>query len=218
VALVYNRMELPVFVLLLAVLGAGMLAMRQFALMRNRLEGIVDERTRSLREKSLELERQATHDNLTGLFNRRHADAWLAQQLALASREAQPLVVALADIDYFKQINDRHSHATGDEVLRRVATILQQRCRASDVLARYGGEEFLFAFPHTTLAEAQALCEMLRAAVAGAGWKDLGLAGEVTLSFGLAVRRADASLESLLRLADERLYAAKHGGRNRVVA
>lgn len=218
VALIYNRMELPAFILMLGVLGVGMLALRQFAVMRYRLVGIVDERTRSLLEKTLELERLATQDNLTGLFNRRYADAWISQQLELEARHPQQLTVAMADIDYFKQINDHHSHATGDAVLRRVATLLQQRCRASDMLARYGGEEFLFCFPATPLNEAQALCESLRKAVAAADWSDLGLRRGVTLSFGLASRRAGASLDTLLRQADTQLYAAKNAGRNRVVA
>ncbi len=218
VALVFNRLELPAVALLLAVLGVGMLALRQFAVMRYRLVGIVDERTRSLLEKTLELERLATQDNLTGLYNRRYADAWLAQQIELESRHPQQLTVALADIDFFKQINDQHSHATGDEVLRRVAAILQARCRGSDMVARYGGEEFLFCFPGTGLHEAQALCETLRAAVAGANWSQLGLKRPVTISFGLASGAPGASLESLLRQADRHLYAAKDSGRNRVVA
>lgn len=218
VAMVYNRLELPVFVLLLAVLGVGMLALRQFAVMRYRLVGIVEERTRSLLEKTLELERLATQDNLTGLFNRRYADAWLTQQLQIDARSPQPMTVALADIDFFKQINDHHSHATGDEVLRRVAAILQGRVRAADMVARYGGEEFLFCFPATALREAQALCESLRDAVADADWSSLGLKRGVTLSFGVAPSRAGASLDTLLRQADIHLYAAKNAGRNRVVA
>ena len=216
VALVYNRMEISVFVLLLAVLGVGMLALRQFAVMRYRLVGIIDERTRRLLEKTLELERLATQDNLTGLYNRRHADAWLTQQLRLGVRHPQPLTVALADIDHFKLVNDQHSHATGDEVLRRVAAILKARCRDTDMVARYGGEEFLFCFPGTGLDEAQALCEDLRAAVAAADWTDVGLVRPVTVSFGLAAATPNATLEALLREADRRLYAAKDSGRNRV--
>jgi diguanylate cyclase (GGDEF)-like protein len=195
-----------------------MLALRQFAVMRLRLEGIVEERTQSLRQKSLELERQATRDNLTGLFNRRYADGWLAQQLDLAQRQPQQLVVALADIDHFKLINDQHSHATGDAVLRRVAAILQQNCRAGDMVARYGGEEFLFCFPRTGMTEAQQLCEELRRAVAEAPWFDAGLDNGVTLSFGLAALRPGISVEALVRAADQRLYGAKNSGRNRVVA
>jgi diguanylate cyclase (GGDEF)-like protein len=219
VALVYNRLELAAFALLLLVLGICMLALRRFAVMHFRLEGIVEERTQSLRQKSLELEQQATRDNLTSLFNRRYADAWLAQQLQLAQRQPQQqLVVALADIDHFKQVNDQHSHATGDEVLRRVAATLQQNCRAGDMVARYGGEEFLFCFPRTAPGEAAAICEALRAAVARSNWSDLELVAPVTLSFGLAAREQGMSLDALLRQADQRLYAAKNGGRNRVIA
>jgi diguanylate cyclase (GGDEF)-like protein len=218
VALVYNGMDLAVLVLLLAVLGAAMLALQQFAVMRTRLEGIVEDRTRSLLDKTQELEVLATHDNLTGLSNRRYADQWLTRQLDPAARQTQPLTVALADIDGFKQINDRHSHATGDAVLRQVAAILQKHCRQGDVLARYGGEEFLFCFPRSDMREALAVCETLRAAVAGADWSASGLGGSVTLSFGLAARRPDSTLDSLLRRADERLYMAKNAGRNQCVA
>lgn len=218
VALVYNRLELSAFVLLLAVLGICMLGLRRFAVMHYRLEGIVDERTQSLREKTLELERQATHDNLTGLFNRRYADNWLKKQLDLALQQPLQLVVALADIDRFKQVNDHHSHAAGDEVLRRIAARLQQHCRAPDMLARYGGEEFLFCFPHTGMRDARALCEQLRAVVAATDFADIGLSGGVTISFGLAEARAESTLESLLREADGRLYEAKNGGRNCVAA
>jgi diguanylate cyclase (GGDEF)-like protein len=211
-------MDLAGLVLLLAVLGAAMLALQQFAVMRTRLEGMVEDRTRSLLDKTQELEVLATRDNLTGLFNRRHADQWLTRQLDPAGRLTQPLTVALADIDGFKQINDRHSHATGDAVLRQVAAILQEHCRQGDVLARYGGEEFLFCFPRSDMREALAVCETLRAAVAGADWSASGLGGSVTLSFGLAARRPDSSLDSLLRRADERLYMAKNAGRNQCVA
>ncbi len=126
--------------------------------------------------------------------------------------------MALADIDFFKQINDQHSHATGDEVLRVVAALLQERCRGTDMLARYGGEEFLLCFPRTELREGQALCEMLRAALATIEWSGLGISRHVTLSFGLATRQQGDSLDSLLRRADTHLYMAKNGGRERAVA
>jgi diguanylate cyclase (GGDEF)-like protein len=218
VAVVYNSMELAVFVLLLGVLSLGMLALRQFANMRYQLELIVDERTKSLREKTHELELQAMRDNLTGLYNRRYADRYLQEQLQLSGQLRLDLTIALADIDLFKQINDMHSHATGDEVLRRVATILRERCRSSDMIARYGGEEFLLCFPSTNLARAQILCEELRAAIEHCNWTQMGLAGGVTISFGIAERRGDVSPDTLLNRADLHLYAAKNNGRNIVVA
>jgi len=218
VAVVYNSMDFGVFVLLLAVLSLGMLALQRFAKMRQRLEAIVEERTQRLREKTLELEEQATRDNLTGLFNRRYADRFVTSQLESARRESQPLVVALADIDFFKQINDRHSHATGDTVLRRVAELLRERCRAADMVARYGGEEFLICFPKTDLRAAGALCEQLRTAIEATNWSRCGVATGVTISFGIAEHRADASADALLDRADRLLYRAKNDGRNRVVA
>lgn len=218
VALVYNAMSSAVLMLLLAVLSLGMLALRQFASMRQKLEKLVAERTRSLEEKTRELELQATRDNLTGLFNRRYADGYLETQLAQAKRHDMTWSIALADIDLFKQINDLHSHATGDEVLRRVATMLITRCRKTDMIARYGGEEFLICFPGTELAQANALCETLRAAIATYDWKSLGLTMPVTISFGIAERRSGMSLRALLDTADLRLYEAKNGGRNLVVA
>jgi diguanylate cyclase (GGDEF)-like protein len=218
VALIYNTMETSAFVLLLAVLCVGMLALRQFANMHYKLELIVDERTKDLREKTRELELLATRDKLTGLYNRRYADQFLEQQLASTRRYRQDLTIALADIDFFKQINDRHSHAAGDEVLIRVAAILRERCRKTDMIARYGGEEFLICFPHTDLEQARTLCEALRAAVETADWSFLTSTAGVTISFGVADLRADTAPRAVLGRADRNLYAAKNRGRNRIVA
>jgi diguanylate cyclase (GGDEF)-like protein len=218
VAIIFNTMGFEVFLLTLVVLSVGMLALRQFADMRHKLELIVAERTQKLEEKSRELELQATRDNLTGLFNRRYADEYLAREMDTCRRERRPLTVAFADIDLFKRVNDSHSHAMGDAVLRRVADVLRDRCRANDVLARYGGEEFLLCFPNTDLREARLVCEDLRAAIERCNWAQLGLLGGVTISFGIADYRAEASVERLLNRADVRLYEAKHGGRNLVVA
>ena len=218
VALIYNTMGLEVFLLTLVVLSLGMLALRSFADMRYKLEALVAERTQKLEEKTRELEYQATRDNLTGLFNRRYADEYLKRQIEVCRREQRQLTVAFADIDFFKRVNDQHSHQTGDAVLRRVADILRERCRATDVLARYGGEEFLLCFPNTELRDARLVCEDLRLAVERSNWAQLGLAAGVTISFGIADFRTDVSAERLLDRADVHLYEAKHGGRNLVVA
>ncbi len=218
VAVVYNSMDTGVFVLLLAVISLGMLALQRFAKLRQKLERLVEERTKLLWEKTQDLEEQATRDNLTGLFNRRFADQYLAGQLGAAKQPDQPLTVALADIDLFKQINDRHSHATGDKVLRHVATILRDRCRRTDIVARYGGEEFLLCFPQTDLRSAEALCEQLRTAIATTNWSLYGVGIGVTISFGIAEHWPGSSPDTLLDRADRLLYQAKHDGRNRVVA
>jgi diguanylate cyclase (GGDEF)-like protein len=218
VALIYNTMPLPVLVLALAVLSIAMLGLRRFADMRHKLEVIVAERTQKLEEKTRELELQATHDTLTGLYNRRFADDHLAREVDNCQRNRRRLTVALADIDLFKQINDLHSHATGDAVLRRVAALLREHGRPTDVLARYGGEEFLICMPNTDLGAARVLCEKLRMAVENATWAQLGLAAGVTISFGIAEYRGDATADRLLSRADVCLYEAKNGGRNLVVA
>ncbi len=218
VAIVFNRMELPVFVLLLTVLSLGMLVHRQFAHIRQRLESIVEDRTRELKAKSLELERQATQDKLTGLYNRRYADAFLDREIENARRYEHDLSIALADVDHFKAINDRYSHAKGDQVLRRVSAILTDRCRKTDMIARYGGEEFLLCFPETSRSRAGRLCEELRAAVESEDFSEVGPDLVVTLSFGLAEAHGDASRKTLLADADEKLYDAKRAGRNRIAS
>lgn len=218
VAIVFNRMEVSVMALLLGILSLGMLVLKQFANMRHRLQVLVEERTQQLHEKTLELERQATHDKLTGLFNRRYADDYLERAMLDTQRYDHDFTIALADIDYFKQINDLHSHAKGDAVLQRVATIMRERCRSTDMIARYGGEEFLLCFPDTASAAAMQICEALRNAVEQEDWSFIGPGVAVTLSFGVAESFSDFRHKTILSAADSRLYEAKNSGRNRVVA
>jgi diguanylate cyclase (GGDEF)-like protein len=217
VAIVFARMEFPIFALLLFAMALGMLVLKQFAEMRTKLEVLVDERTEELRLKSLELERQATHDMLTGLFNRRYADDFLQREIENSKRHDREFTVALADIDHFKQVNDRHSHAVGDNVLRRVAEILVNRCRKTDVVARYGGEEFLLCFPDTNAEFAEQICSQIRNAVEKTNWSHIGDNINITISFGIAEVGTDSRRTSILSDADTRLYQAKHKGRNRIV-
>jgi diguanylate cyclase (GGDEF)-like protein len=222
VALVFVRLETQVFAVLLVVLCLGMLVIKKYAHMRQHLEQLVDKRTEELRLKSIELEQQATHDKLTGLFNRRYADDYLQREIEATRRHDRDFTVALADIDHFKQINDRFSHAIGDRVLERISRILVERCRKTDVVARYGGEEFLLCFPDTNSEFAEQICGQIRKAVERTDWSDL--AGDasadvrITVSFGIAEVGQDARRTSILSDADNRLYRAKHKGRNRVVA
>jgi diguanylate cyclase (GGDEF)-like protein len=217
-AIAFSNQSLPYFVLLLLVLAAGMLVIMKYALMRVRLEKLVDERTEELRVQAEEFERQATHDKLTGLPNRRHADNYLQQQVDLAKRGNEKGALALADVDHFKRINDDFSHAVGDQVLVRVAQILSQGCRSSDFVARYGGEEFLLYFPDTGVDRAMQVCSELRKAVQQADWSDIARDFDVTISFGLAEIRDAEHSRSILDEADMRLYRAKRAGRNRVIA
>jgi diguanylate cyclase (GGDEF)-like protein len=217
-ALAFTNQTPAYFVLLLSVLVAGMLVIMKYALMRVRLEKLVDERTEELKVQAEEFERQATHDKLTGLPNRRHADSYLQQQVDLAQRRGSTGTLALSDVDHFKQINDTYSHAVGDQVLARVAQILRDGCRKTDFVARYGGEEFMLYFPDTGIDRALQVCKELRRAVERADWSDIAPDFAVTMSFGLAETRGDVHSRTILDEADTRLYRAKRQGRNRVIA
>jgi two-component system cell cycle response regulator len=173
-----------------------------------RIKALQDE----LRLRNAELELASRTDALTGLHNRRHLEEQL-QRLAAAPGQLSAL---LLDIDRFKQVNDTRGHAAGDQVLRALAERLRLAARAGDVPGRWGGEEFLVALPATTATEAAALGERVRWEISAApvSLEDGPLA--VTASVGVA-SGAEDGWEGLVRRADAGLYAAKEGGRNRVV-
>ena len=162
----------------------------------------------------------ASHDGLTGCLNRSTTDALLAHALARARREGSPLAFALLDLDHFKQVNDEHGHAAGDEVLRRFARTAQQRLRHADVIGRTGGEEFGLVLPATDAAGARRLVEDIRLAAMALELRDAaGAPIRITVSAGIAVVMPDESLspERLYGRADQALYEAKRAGRNQVV-
>ncbi len=161
--------------------------------------------------------RQAVQDPLTGLANRRALERWLAEHWP-AVELGRPLALLLMDLDHFKKINDSFGHGTGDRVLQAVAELLRAQCRASDLAVRYGGEEFLLAVASTDKAAALPLAERIREQIASQAWPRLAPGLRVTSSFGVADARESLDAPTLLTLADRRLYAAKSGGRNRVVA
>ncbi len=155
----------------------------------------------------------ATTDPLTGLANRRAAEAGLEREIAYARRYGQPMSVIIADLDHFKDVNDTHGHAHGDRVLREVTARLQARVRDSDLTARWGGEELLVIAPGIDLQEATALAERCRRALAEEPVAGLG----ITATLGVAEFTPEDDRESLLARADRQLYAGKAAGRNRVV-
>jgi len=163
------------------------------------------------------LQQLAREDGLTGVANRRWLDLQLQREAERARRFHHPLAVAMVDIDHFKAVNDRLSHAAGDAALRAVARLLRDGCRASDVVGRYGGEEFLLILVETPADQARQLCDKLRQRIAAHDWAALvpGL-GPLTVSIGVAGHAADQPADDLLAQADRALYRAKHGGRNRV--
>jgi diguanylate cyclase (GGDEF)-like protein len=171
-----------------------------------------------LRTQAAELERQTREDALTGVFNRRHLDTLLSVEWERALRFGRALTVAMLDVDHFKQVNDRFSHAVGDEVLRTVARILRENTRGVDVVARYGGEEFCLILVETRVDEGARLCDRLRTMVQAHDWSTIRPGLAVTVSIGVAGLHEAEAPDALLSAADARLYAAKHAGRNRVCA
>ncbi|NIJ06592.1 diguanylate cyclase (GGDEF)-like protein [Sphingomonas vulcanisoli] len=160
--------------------------------------------------------RLAGTDMLTGLLNRRGFQEAATAVLASAQRNARSLCLTVIDIDHFKEVNDRFGHLAGDEVLRRFAACLLQHANARDVVARVGGEEFALVLMDRDCANAHALLEDLRTAIAQC---PLGLPDDyrITASFGLAALGTAYDLPGLFEEADRALYAAKAAGRNRVV-
>lgn len=167
-----------------------------------------------------DLHRFSYEDALTGLKNRRYFDQLFEHEASVALRKELPLSLLLVDIDHFKQFNDTHGHEAGDAALKAFAAILESRFRGSDVVCRYGGEEFVVILPASDIVGARERAEQLREAVRKETVvfedKDLGF---LTISIGVASWPGSTKKpEKLLKLADEMLYKAKAGGRNRVEA
>ncbi len=174
---------------------------------------------RRLDQASLETERYkrlALEDSLTGLANRRSLDDHLASLMREAHARGSLITVALADVDHFKGINDRFSHAVGDEVLRCVGEILRVHCRLGDIAGRYGGEEFMLVFRGLDMRSASDICERIRRAAESWDWQSIHPQLRVTLSMGLAVSSSFREPKALLDAADHWLYEAKHHGRNQI--
>jgi diguanylate cyclase (GGDEF)-like protein len=163
------------------------------------------------------LRRASRRDALTGLFNRGAIDGALAHQWALGARSGETFAVLLIDVDHFKRINDNHGHAVGDRVLVHVASVIEGQARQADSVGRYGGEEFMIVAPGSDLEGACQAAERLRRALEGEAIHARASDLRVTVSIGVAARRADdGSIEALVGRADRALYRAKAAGRNRV--
>ena len=178
------------------------------------------QRVLELQERLLEsqaaLRHQATHDHLTGLWNRAMILEELGRTLPRTIDGNQPFAVAIVDLDHFKQINDTHGHTGGDTVLREAAGRLRAILRDYDSIGRYGGEEFLVLLPGCDAAAAADIAERARAAVAAAPVDIDGAPVPVTASIGVASVSTHIEPAVLVDAADAALYRAKDGGRNRV--
>jgi diguanylate cyclase (GGDEF)-like protein len=200
-------------------LGARVKSMLRLKLLQDQLV----EKNRELDRANKELDRLSRTDGLTGLFNRRYFEERFAVEFARSNRYRAPLSCLMIDIDHFKRLNDAHGHAFGDKVLQAVSSVAQHTLRDVDMLARYGGEEFVALLPETGPVEALRVSERVRQ-----GIERLKLLHEpqgterkrihCTASIGVATFPVPGldSAESLLRAADDALYAAKEAGRNRV--
>jgi diguanylate cyclase (GGDEF)-like protein len=164
-----------------------------------------------------ELTAASQQDPLTGLLNRRGFDAKFAALAASSEADDAPLAFALIDVDNFKRINDDFSHAVGDAVLQRIGRMIASQCRADDLPMRYGGDEFLVALAGAGVDGARVVMHRLKEAVDACVWDDLAAGLEVTVSIGVAGGPTSTSVAVTIADADRALYAAKRGGRNRIV-
>ena len=190
---------------IILILGAAIIAVLAYLMVR------LSRDKRRMRE-------MAMTDELTRLPNRRHVLAAAEEKLAHARASQTPFALIAFDIDHFKRINDTWGHAAGDSVLQRVAHACRTALRPGDQIGRTGGEEFLVVLPGASERDAVAVAERLRGAVEATDFTDIDPALRVTISLGVATRKAEDSLARLSAMADELLYRAKELGRNRVVA
>ena len=164
-----------------------------------------------------ELYRQATKDPLTGLSNRNYLQSELSKYISLAFRNTRAFAVMLLDIDFFKKVNDTYGHNVGDHVLKTVANILMSNKRDHDVAARFGGEEFVILLRETSLHEAVVIAERIRMVTESFDFTPMGCQHGITISIGVCEFPTHGiTSEEMIRRADEALYEAKAGGRNRV--
>lgn len=172
----------------------------------------IEQKQAELLELNATLVELSMTDKLTGLRNRRYFQEQLEEQMWRCGAGGQPFSLLIIDIDYFKAVNDTWGHQAGDEVLEKLGGLLRFYSREKDTVARYGGEEFVLILPDMDAAESRLVAENLRHEIAEAVWN----VGRLTVSIGIATYTGDDSDASLLKKADEALYASKENGRNRI--
>ncbi|MET0102994.1 MAG: sensor domain-containing diguanylate cyclase [Sedimenticola sp.] len=172
------------------------------------------------KQAEFRLEKLATYDSLTGLFNRQALEVRLEKEVDRASRYAHPLSILMLDIDHFKEINDAYGHQVGDEILRDCSALLNDLIRKTDYAGRYGGDETIVVLPETSSSQAVELAERLRTRIADERFTTVENEPlNITVSLGVATYPDNASQQKeLMRAADDAMYKAKESGRNRVVS
>jgi len=192
----------------------ALVAWRAFAV-KSRFERELANRNQELGDALDTITRLAREDALTGLLNRRGFTELAEREIQRSRRTDEPLAVVMADVDHFKELNDRHGHGTGDEVLGRIAARMQSSVRDLDIVCRWGGEEFVFLLPRTEPAEACRIMERVRNRINATPVKTQAGAFAVTLTFGVAGVESD--LETAIDAADRAMYSGKTAGRDRIV-
>ncbi|MFC7678812.1 diguanylate cyclase [Paenibacillus sp. GCM10028914] len=172
----------------------------------------IEQKQAQLMEYNAILVELSVTDKLTGLKNRRYFQEKLEEQILRYAETGQPVSVLIIDIDHFKKVNDTWGHQAGDDVLKELAEILQLQSHPDDVVARLGGEEFVLILPGTDVEESKTKAEELRLAVTRSDWTIT----QITVSIGISTISSDDSDATLLKKADQALYASKENGRNRV--
>lgn len=176
------------------------------------------QQSQELENRNRELSELAVRDGLTRAFRRGHIEAELRRLIKGLHRRHGDFCVLMLDIDFFKRVNDEYGHAEGDEVLRRLAATSQAQLRETDLFGRWGGEEFVVLMPQTPLADAVEAAQRLRRAIAAMVFDGDGTPFQITISIGAAQLQPMESADAVVARADAALYAAKHAGRDCVIA
>lgn len=179
------------------------------------------EKIQEIRAELEESKKTALEDPLTGVGNRRRFDYILKREMDAAIEQNLPLCLVMADLDYFKQVNDKFGHFIGDQILKYFASILKNNVKGMDSCARYGGEEFAIILPKTKLGAADQLVNKIRLQLAETNLvvsKNKKPLGQVTASFGVTEIQEKDNAETFIKRADANLYVAKKSGRNRVIS
>jgi diguanylate cyclase (GGDEF)-like protein len=225
-----SGIPLPLEALQFVVLATTLIWLAFFGSYVGKLREMVSKRNAELGAALAKNRRLAIHDDLTGTYNRRHILQILEQEQLRAQRTGRGFSLCLMDLDHFKDINDRHGHLAGDDVLRQFTDRVRSEVRLLDLVARdgvdaegeesfgrYGGEEFLLVLPETDLEGARVCVERIRQRVADAVFRAGGTTVKVSVSCGLTPCRPGEDMRAALARADQALYQAKDRGRNRVV-
>lgn len=169
-----------------------------------------------IKEESTLLEYQATHDTLTGLYNRQKFHDIFSKELRRDKRYKNPLALLIFDIDFFKKINDEFGHQVGDEVLKDISHIVTDEIREHDTVVRWGGEEFIVLLPETDIEGVTNTANKIKESISN--YQNQTVGRQITASFGITVLKEDDNQDSIIKRADDALYEAKETGRNKIVS